>query len=252
MANPFDPQKVKDFVQRIRASNRQELIDVTRAQTARNQAAIVRVFGQEAEIQQFVDGSSGRQLASAQEYTLTRFVLASHVVDAALKMLMFRSPYGPDKDGHYRDDHWLFVNGIRRDATSEGDIVNIGVHDEVIIINMRPYARKIEGGARNRFARRLTDRRPGLSVQAPDGVYEITARDLKAKFGTIADISFLYHGTMGGGLVVSGANGPRMTLRTSRGRFAFSGGPRPGNRSADRFPALEIKYRASTLTAPPA
>jgi hypothetical protein len=110
-----------------------------------------------------------------------------------------------------------------------------------VIINMRPYARKIEGGANNRFSRRLTDRRPGLSAQAPNGVYEITARDLQRMFGTIATIRFTYRGIIGGALTFS--NIPRKVVRGSRGRFQFAGGPNPGNRSEDRFPALEIEAK---------
>jgi hypothetical protein len=157
-------------------------------------------------------------------------------------MLVERSPFGPDIEGHYRDDHWIYVNGVRRDvAREDGNPINIGPNDKVIIINMRPYARKIEGGANKRFSNRLTDRRPGLSVQAPNGVYEITARDLQRMFGKIALIRFTYHGIIGG--VLQFSNIPRNAVRGTRGRYQFQGGPHPANKSENRYPALEIEAR---------
>jgi hypothetical protein len=243
MANGFTPQRVTDLVSLVRANTQKQLIRLTYDRTTRNQQAIMRVFGHEAPFQRWVDGVLGKPVTQAQEVTLTRFSLFSNIVDVAIRMLMERSPYGPGKDGHYRDDHWLFVNEIRRDATHEGDVVQIKPGDNVVIINMRPYARKIEGGARHRFSNRLTDRRPGLSVQAPNGVYEITARDLQRLFGTVATIRFTYRGLIGGALTVQG--GARPVVRSSRGRFVSTGGPRPGNRGADRFPALEIELKGA-------
>jgi hypothetical protein len=239
----FTPQRVTDIVARVKAKTREQLITLTVTKSAANQNRILRAFGHEAPFERVVDGVLGKPLAQAQEVTLTRFALFSNIVDVAIRMLMQRSPYGPDKDGHYRDDHWLYVNQIRRDATHEGAVVQIKPGDNVVIINMRPYARKIEGGATNRFRNRLTNRRPGLSAQAPNGVYEITARDLQRLFGTVATIRFTYRGLIGGELTPQG--GGRSIVRSSRGRFVSTGGPRPGNRGADRFPALEIELKGA-------
>jgi hypothetical protein len=236
------PQRVTDMVKRVQAFNQRQLVDITRRKVRENQARIRRVFGQEAEINQYIDGQLGKPLSSAKEFTLTQFHLQSGVVDTAWKMLAERSPYGPDKFGHYRDDHWIYVNGVRRDAElNGGKPILIGPRDHVVIVNMRPYARKIEGGAKTRFRNRLTDRRPGLSVQAPNGVYEITARDLQRMFGRIAEIRFTYRGVIGGKLAFSDI--PRKAVRGTRGRFQFSGGPRPGNKSENRYPSLEISAR---------
>jgi hypothetical protein len=239
--NPFDPQRVTDLVVRVNAATKAQLISITLQETAENQILIEQIFGHPAPTQLFVDGQSGKPLSQAEVVTLTRFELHSNVIDAALKMLMERSPYGPDEGGHYRDDHWLFVNNIRRDATREGDMVQINPGDEAVIINMRPYARKLEGGALSR-TNRLTNRRPGLSAQAPNGIYEITARDLQRKFGTVAIIRFAYRAIIGTGLVSTAAPA-RTAIRSSRGRFLSQGGPRPHNDPKVRFPALEIEMR---------
>jgi hypothetical protein len=238
----FTPTRTRDFVERVHAHTRRQLIDLTLERTRANQALIQRAFGHEAPTELFVDGQSGKPLMSAQTITLTQFHLQNGVVDAAHRMLVERSPYGPDKHGHYQDDHWIFVNGVRRDATREGGKpIDIGPHDKVIIVNMRPYARKIEGGPNQTFRRRLTDRRPGISAQAPNGVYEITARDLQRAFGKVADIRFTYHGVIGGTLVF--APDPRPAMRGRHGRFTAQGGPRPANAKLNRFPALEIESR---------
>ena len=244
MALQFTPQRTQDLVARITAHTQQQLVTLTREKTAANQALIKRAFGHEASTELFVDGQRGKALETAKIVTLTRFHFQNGVVDAAHRMLVERSPYGPDKNGHYQDDHWIFVNDVRIDATREGSKpIDIGPNDKVVIVNMRPYARKIEGGANSRFSNRLTDRRPGLSAQAPNGVYEITARDLQRAFGQIAIIRFTYRGVIGGTLVF--APDPRAVTRNRGGRFTARGGIQPGNKSENRFPALEIESRLS-------
>lgn len=204
MANGFTASRISALVDRVRVASRQQLVSITREKVAENQAAIASLSGRPVPIRQFVDGSEGKPLEQAQRFTLTQFELIGHVVDAALQMLIERSPVGPDAGGHYRDDHWLFVNGERRDAAvevhaSRGGVIEIGPSDEVVIVNARPYARKIEGGRRPRRgnAGQAAARRAGLSVQAPDGVYEISARDLQRQFGNLARIRFEYRAVSG-------------------------------------------------------
>jgi len=239
----FTPQKVTDLVDFYRASTRQMLISETKRLTALNQQAIVQAFGSPAEIEQIVDGQQGRALDQALKYTDTIFHLHTNVVDEALRLLITRSPVGPGRNGHYRDAHWLYVNGVRRDAMLQGgNKVELKRGDKIVIINVKPYARKIEGGAKHKYRARLTQRRPGLSSQAPDGVYEVTARDLKNKYDKIAIIRFAYHGNVEGALVEQEAIA-RTPRRNKMGRFHSQGGPRHGSDAKDRFPALEIEAR---------
>ena len=96
-------------------------------------------------------------------------------------MLITRSPIGPGRNGHYKDAHWLYINGHRRDAAVHGGAkVELKEGDKVIIINVKPYAGRSRARRTRASSKRLTHRRPGLSSQAPDGVYEVTARDLKS------------------------------------------------------------------------
>lgn len=184
MTNPFTAARIRTLVERVEVQTRQQLVTVTRERTAENQARIQAVLGRPAPIRRFVDGSLGKPLEQAELYTLTQFSLVGHVVATALRLLFERSPVGYEEDGHYRDDHWLFVNGQRRDYALGGPLPDIAAEDEVLIINARAYARKIERG---------------LSVQAPSGVYELAARELRRRFGRIAHIEFTYRGLPGGG-----------------------------------------------------
>jgi len=218
--NPFTPARIAALTERIHVTTREQIIDLTVSRSIKNQAAIQAAFGHEAPIERFVDGQPNKPLSQVNPagFTLTRFELLTNVVDEAIKALVLASPVGPAKGGHYRDDHWLFVNGQRRDFGIEGSTVILAANDNVIIVNLRPYSRKIEGGARERFRGRMTNRRPGLSVQAPNGVYEITARDLQRRFGNVASIRFAYRGLVGA--------------------------PSPAGRARqDRYPALEISAR---------
>jgi hypothetical protein len=196
--NPFGADRILALTQQIQVTSKQAIIDTTRRLTEENQANIRSLTGATASYLRLVDGSSVKPLEQVRPdgMTVTRFDLLNHVVDECYRALVAASPFGPEKGGHYRDDHWLFVNGVRHDPDVAGALL-IGPGDKVVIVNVRPYARKIEGGAKSRFRARLTDRRPGLSVQAPNGVYEITARALQSRFGNIARIRFGYHAVAG-------------------------------------------------------
>lgn len=238
----FTQQAVTDLAKIWRVSTRQELIKETKRLVDANQSAITSHFGTPATIEQVVDGQKGKALDQALKFTDTTFHLHANVVDEALKMLIMRSPIGPGRNGHYKDAHWLYINGHRRDAAVDGAPIQLKAGDKAIIINVKPYARKIEGTPYARFSKRLTNRRPGLSSQAPDGVYEVTARDLQKLYGKIAIINFTYRGNVEGALLEQ-ATVARAPRRNKRGRFHSQGGPRHGNDAKDRFPALEIEAR---------
>ncbi|MBI1207504.1 MAG: hypothetical protein GC191_09490 [Azospirillum sp.] len=158
------------------------------------------------------------------------FQVVGDVVDAVYRLLVEASPVGPAKAGHYRDDHWLYVNGRRRDASAEGARIELVPGDEVVFLNSRPYARKIEGGfrrihpdpavsdyKRRRYGKKV--RRAGQSVQAPGGVYELVVREARRRFHNWpVDIIFAYRAAAPDGA----------TLAT-------------GKRRAERYPAILIR-----------
>lgn len=190
---------------------RQALAEAQTAQRAR--------FGQPLPFRRLVDHREGVSEDAVKLYGVIeyKFSLAADVAGEIYAMILQASPVGPSEGGHYRDDHIILVNG--RQVT---DLRDVQAGDEIAITNLRPYARKIEGGARERSRRRLTNRRAGLSVQAPNGVYEITAHAARQRFGNVAEIEFAYRAFAAGGKAISGKR---------------------GNVSGDRYPTIIIRPR---------
>lgn len=137
-----------------------------------------------------------------------QFQLGGEVAAEALRLLRENSPV---RGGDYKKSHRLFADGSEISDPSEA----IGAK-KFVIISVVPYARKIERG---------------LSKQAPDGVYEVTAALLRQRFGNLAQIRFTYQS------VVEGA-----AIEYVR----VTGGTKAENRArskALRYPAISIFMR---------
>ena len=183
-----------------------------------------------------VDGRQGATEEQVKPFGVIeyRFNPAGDVIDATYAALLERAPV---KTGRYRDNIWMFVNGVRRDATTEGKLVQIAEGDEVVFIDAVPYARKIEGGLASKVK---SSRRPGLSAQAPNGVFEITAREMARRYGNYpVDIVFEYRALLDGAAATAAP--AKAALRGPRGRFRANGGTQAANRSNNRWPAVVIK-----------
>jgi hypothetical protein len=167
---------------------------------------------------QYVDGAKGAPLDNVRAggVILFRFNRIGPVFDWIYQELLSRSPVGPDKDGHYRDDHWVFLNGDRIEAPEVETTLLVGAGSEIVIADLRPYARKIESGE---------------SVQAPDGVYEVTAIGARKKFPD-ADIQFTYRGFLVNSQKTLNPNSHRSIVR------------RTANRSDNRFPCIVLTASA--------
>lgn len=100
----------------------------------------------------------------------------------ALEQLRALSPRGPDEDGHYVDDHWILVNGAGVTGADPRKVLDSAPPEaRVQIVNIRPYARKIEGKRANR--KKQWKRRRGLSRMAPNGVYRQVYQQVLQRFG---------------------------------------------------------------------
>ncbi len=158
------------------------------------------------------------------------------VLDATYAALLEAAPV---KTGNYAKHIWMYVNGVRRDAATEGADVALKPGDEVVFIDTVPYARKIEGGILRR-AGANTKRRAGLSAQAPNGVFEITARAMKQRFGNYpVKIDFDYRASLDGALAQAGP--AKSAVRGAKGRFVENGGTQRANRSENRWPCIMIE-----------
>lgn len=126
-----------------------------------------------------VDGSPGTvERATSESRIDVEYELSSDIYLWVHNFLILNSPVGLPNDlrpGHpelYMRSHLFFVDDVLMDPESP-----LPPHDEAVFVNIQPYARKIERG---------------LSSQAPDGVYDVTAALAKAKFSNLANIKFSY------------------------------------------------------------
>ena len=140
----------------------------------------------------FVDGRTGAPLESVKpEGTIAfRFQLVNDVVQTCLEELRKASPV---LTGRYRRSHVIYADGQIVPAGSP-----IMAAREVVILNLVPYARKIERG---------------LSQQAPNGVYEAVAAQMKRRFSNVAKIAFSYREPLAGDIALWAAQKERRLSR---------------------------------------
>ena len=169
-----------------------------------------------------VNGNQGAALSTVTVPGAVRaeFSYLREVVAEIFNMLIQTSPYAPKPASAaiqdlYKDEHLIFVDGVQTD-----DITNLHADAEVIFVNTLPYARKIERG---------------LSLEAPNGVYEMVARLMKRKYGQAVDIQFNWVGVMG---VLASWH----SAKASKSVGAES--KKKANQSANRYPAITVSTRS--------
>lgn len=148
------------------------------AATARSELAKLEAEQGAYPTERFVDGRPGAAEESVRYGGVIEYRI--HVIQDAVDWIygewVKRAPVGPPEGGHYRDDIALFVDGYRRDAAQDG-VVNVADAKEVVLISLRPYARKIARG---------------LSAQAPEGWIEVLAREARRQFQDVAKVEYEY------------------------------------------------------------
>ncbi len=155
---------------------REQTVPRLTADAARRQLAGVQ-GRQGAPAKTIVDGREGGSIDSVRPFGNIRFLFLDlgPVLDWIWEQLVTRSPIGPERgQPHYFQVHWLIVDGVWVDVPSAG--MQISAKAVCQFVNARPYARAIERG---------------LSVQAPDGVYELVAAEAQRRFPS-ARIEFSY------------------------------------------------------------
>lgn len=183
---------------RVEAFDRTLLVDVmeaadVRADFAREQLVNVQdinrsALGEFPTYRVFVDGveTSALDRVSPNGTIIFDFDLGVGIVSFIHKLLMETSPV---KKGVYQRSHAIYADGLEVD-----DPRNAEDADEVVILSLVPYARKIEG----------TGRRPPQSRQAPNGVYQVVAEMAKRRFGNLARVAFAYRDVIGGASSLAG------------------------------------------------
>jgi hypothetical protein len=164
---------------------RQKIVaDKAREILANAQAANRAVLGETPAHKQIVDGKVGAALESVNVnggHITFEFSLARPMLEWIMTTLHKNSPL---KTGRYRDSIIILADGVEIDAET---IASSQIAAEYVFISTVPYARKIERG---------------LSKQAPEGVFEVTADMAKRRFGNIANIRYTMRGITGGGTML--------------------------------------------------
>jgi hypothetical protein len=129
----------------------------------------------------YVDGREGAPLESVKPVggtILAEFDLLEDTLQWIGQQLVLHSPA---LSGEYARSHVMVIDDVAADfnAPIPPDF------DEIVFVNVTPYARKIERG---------------LSDQAPDGVYEAVAALAARRFGNIVKVRFSFRSPNFGGI----------------------------------------------------
>lgn len=166
---------------------RQETAEATHqvlvAVAKREHARVMATDPRPATFRRYVDGREGvaEEEVSAFGVILYEYPRLDVVVAYALAALRERSPVGPPEMGHYRDGHQLFIAGSPAAGMSAWR-----PGEEVMITNLRPYARKIELGSMT------------MTVPGTDHVYEQARQATRAIYGGVATVLFQFRDVAGG------------------------------------------------------
>lgn len=150
---------------------RKALIQAAREAHAEAAAINRRAIGRDVESVTIVDGRRDAPVEGVKAGGTVVHLFAVHkaAIDFAAETLSRLSPWDT---GLYENSHIMLINGEEVDWTSD-----VGVDDVVTMVNLLPYARKLE---------------QGWSDQAPDGIYEVTSEIVRARFGNIVTVRFSY------------------------------------------------------------
>lgn len=139
------------------------------------------------------DGVVARDYHQVKPFGRIEFVAQPTIrkaVEWALEVLQRLSPIGPGRTGHYRDAHVVLLNGSGLTGSSLAALDRAKEGDRIQIVNVKPYARKIEGQRANR--RKQWRGRRGLSKQAPGGVYRKVQQLLVQRYGRTLMIDYRF------------------------------------------------------------
>lgn len=192
--------------------------DEIEAAERQNEAALGRAVPHET----VVDGVRGASLAqvTARSTIVAAFDLGSDVVTWAYQEAV---KHAPVRSGAFRRSIRIYADGTE---VSGPEAVSPNV-DEVVIVSVAPYARKLEGGAGKKH----------MSAQAPDGVFEAVAALASKRYGNQARIRFSYRSPTGG------ASGLETWARGNAAQRDGSAAQRRQYQRNTRQPAIIIRFK---------
>jgi hypothetical protein len=136
------------------------------------------------------DGVRQRDYSQVKPFGKIEFISRTEVADAvrwALTELQKRSPV---LTGRYASSHTVMINGAEVKGNVWLALRRVKFGDRVQIVNVQPYARKIEGATASKRTGR--EKRRGSSRKARAGVYRPVQRAVVQRYGKAVYVDFKY------------------------------------------------------------
>lgn len=188
------------------------------------------------------DNVRDRAPSDVKPYGKIVFVAQPNMAEAvlwALGQLVEKSPVGPGRNGHYKDDHVVMVNGAAVVGNLRVALARLGSGDRVQIVNPRIYARRLEGATAS--ARTGRAARKGISRQAPNGIYRVVQRLVVQRYSKSLFIDFKYVKLNTGAKVWGDVGGGRVRIK---GKWVQRN-PRGRAQREQVYPALSFFIKGS-------
>jgi hypothetical protein len=153
-----------------------------------------------------VDGRKGKDVSSVNPLGQIEFLARQdfgRVLVEAYEALLDRSKV---LTGRYKASHYVFLNGqqVATDLATLKTWLKSGVEfkdeDRIRIVNIQPYARRLEllGVTAQRSKQKLEDKgrrrkvTTGVTIKVPNGAYQLTTRAIKSKYKNNVGIRFTF------------------------------------------------------------
>jgi hypothetical protein len=133
-----------------------------------------------------VDGDQSKKFEDVRPdgQIILLFNYGPEIVKAAFEELVARSPIGPAEGGHYRDEHFVQLDGTGLAPMTVPTAEQLAKVSRIVITNPMPYARKLEVGVTQSGGPFVKDVNPHI--------FESVMQIIRREFNAAAKISFNY------------------------------------------------------------
>lgn len=205
-----------------------------------------------------VDGNKSKKPIDVDPLGKIEFISRQNISDILLTSYRSLLDLSKVLTGAYKASHFVFLNGnqVATDLTSlqswlQGN-PDIKENDLVRIVDIQPYARKLElrGITSKGRNTKLEDKgrrkgvKTGILINKPNGAYQLTSRRIKTKFKNNVAISFNFIPGTSLGISAyfkrSRENSKSVKIHSKTGRFAKED-PNKANERTYLYPSLVFK-----------
>lgn len=153
-----------------------------------------------------IDGKRGRDPRTVSPLGQIEFIARQQFGDILVEAYQGLLDRSKVLKGDYKKSHYVFFNGIQvaSDIVSLQSWLSSSVEfkngDTIRIVNIQPYARRLEllGVTAQRSRKKLEEKgrrqkvKTGIFFKIPNGAYQLTTRSIKAKYKQNAIIKFAF------------------------------------------------------------